>query len=534
MDREDSIQRALQDLETGKLKTVYAASRFHKVPRSTLIYRRNGGQSRHHAHAMQQACTPEEEEALVSWVQRWSGQGFPIRHYMLRAMAKHLILSRICDSRRNTVSAFLTSHNWPTRFIKRHSHLETVIATTMDRPRHTACTSETFNEWFSRFHDHYSKYKPDLEDIYNIDETGFSMGESEKAYVIIDRQHRSMGHAIEGAKGQWTTVIECISAAGISIPPYVIFKGKHIQSNWFQQEAPKEWMIATSPKGWTNNGLALNWLQRHFEPHTQPYGKNKYRFLILDGHGSHLTPEFQEFCREHRIILLCLPPHTSHLLQPLDVSVFSSLKHWYRCAIDTCLRLGSSRIQKAEFIQIYAEIRLKALTVSNIQSGFWKTGLVPYNPAVVLRQLPTTPLNIPDPVIPQHLQTPKNAFELKKAMEVLGDDDATPTRIGRKLGKAAEVFHAQTLVLEAERLNLLAHIKEIEEVVSRKRKRVPGIGPKTIGEVMEAVGGGPPKRATRQRRRLTTPPFDNGSDCSSLDCTIDDDISDCIIVGGSE
>jgi len=51
MDREDSIQKALQDLEIGRLKTARAATHFHKVPRSTLIYRQNGGQSRHHAHA---------------------------------------------------------------------------------------------------------------------------------------------------------------------------------------------------------------------------------------------------------------------------------------------------------------------------------------------------------------------------------------------------------------------------------------------------------------------------------------------------
>lgn len=50
------------------------------------------------------------------------------------------------------------------------------------------------------------------------------------------------------------------------------------------------------------------------------------------------------------------------------------------------------------------------------------------------------PLDIPNPVALQHLQTLKNAFELKKALEVLDDNDATPTRVGRKLRKAAEVF----------------------------------------------------------------------------------------------
>ncbi|KAI9769454.1 MAG: hypothetical protein M1839_003668, partial [Geoglossum umbratile] len=104
----------------------------------------------------------------------------------------------------------------------------------------------------------------------------------------------------------------------------------------------------------------------------------------------------------------------------------------------------------------------------------------------------------------------------------------------RKLGKAAEVLHAQVTILEAERLSLLAHIKEIEEVVSRKHKRVLGIGLKTIREVVEVMAKKPPEQATRRCHCLTTPPSDTESNWNSLDGTIDDDISSCIIVVGSE
>jgi hypothetical protein len=61
---------ALRDLETGRLKTVYAAARFYKVLCSTLIYHQNGGQSRHHAYVGQQACSSEEEQALINWIQQ--------------------------------------------------------------------------------------------------------------------------------------------------------------------------------------------------------------------------------------------------------------------------------------------------------------------------------------------------------------------------------------------------------------------------------------------------------------------------------
>ena len=48
--------------------------------------------------------------------------------------------------------------------------------------------------------------------------------------------------------------------------------------------------------------------------------------LLMDGHGSHFQPDLIEFARQYDIILFCLSPHTTHESQPLDASVFKSLK----------------------------------------------------------------------------------------------------------------------------------------------------------------------------------------------------------------
>ena len=53
-----------------------------------------------------------------------------------------------------------------------------------------------------------------------------------------------------------------------------------------------------------------------------------YRVLILDGHGSHVIDEFLGYFIQHKIVLLILPPHTSHLTQPLNVAIFSPLKKY--------------------------------------------------------------------------------------------------------------------------------------------------------------------------------------------------------------
>ena len=50
--------------------------------------------------------------------------------------------------------------------------------------------------------------------------------------------------------------------------------------------------------------------------------------LFTDGHKSHINLDVIDLYRQNHTIL-CLPPHTTTALQPLDVSVFKSLKDLY-------------------------------------------------------------------------------------------------------------------------------------------------------------------------------------------------------------
>ena len=124
-----------------------------------------------------------------------------------------------------------------------------------------------------------------------------------------------------------------------------------------------------------------------FDKHTKDRSVGRYRLLILDGHGSHVTPEFDQYCLEQSIIVLCMPPHSSHLLQPLDISYFSVLKRSYGKRVETLMSLSVNHIDKQEFLSIYQQARTEALHQSNVRSGFAATGLVPYNPDRVLSLL---------------------------------------------------------------------------------------------------------------------------------------------------
>jgi hypothetical protein len=110
---------------------------------------------------------------------------------------------------------------------------------------------------------------------------------------------------------------------------------KVLISTWFELGIPRDWVIQVSPNGWTSNDLRFAWL-KHFNLHAKPVGV--YRMLIIDGHKSHCSLEFQDYCKENKIITLCMLSHSLHLLQPLDVTCFAPLKRSYGNGISALAR----------------------------------------------------------------------------------------------------------------------------------------------------------------------------------------------------
>jgi hypothetical protein len=92
-----------------------------------------------------------------------------------------------------------------------------------------------------------------------------------------------------------------------------------------------------------------------FDRYTKAKARIHWRLLILDGHGSHVTREFIEFCDANRILLAILPPHSTHSLQPLDVVLFSPLSRNYTTELNRSLQRsqGITRITKRDFFRIF-------------------------------------------------------------------------------------------------------------------------------------------------------------------------------------
>jgi hypothetical protein len=225
----------------------------------------------------------------------------------------------------------------------------------------------------------------------------------------------------------------------------------------------------------------LIWLKTVFIPLTEPENKNEPRLLILDGHGSHMTEEFLFECYNNNIFLIFLPAHASHVLQPLDVAVFSPLKYAYRRFISDLASIAdSSNIGKISFLYNYYKARKEALTKSNACAGFKASGLWPVNLAKVLMNpmvtqtpiLPATPISPAKEKTSCHFQTPRSSMQLRRILEEVPVGDARDHTVRLLFRKIGGHLDRQSFEIEAQQKEISLLRYENEEMRPKRRRKI--------------------------------------------------------------
>jgi len=390
IEQQQRINEAIEGVESGRFKDKLEAARRLSIPPSTLYHRAAGRITRAEAHEAEQILSREEEKELAQWIRRLTIGGYPPKHFVVRQMAEAIRTRRVIgvnDESITHVSYDSIGEQWVRRFITRHPDLETIIGESIDAVRVKETSHEILSKWFNDVKLLIDQYDIRPRNIYNMDETGSSIGTIKATRVVVDKTARSRYSAQPGRQ-EWVSVIECISMDGTSLLPMIIFKGKTLSTAWLSENTPTNWFFSVNSQGWTSNEHAKKWLKEDFEPCTLEKANGEPRLLIFDGHGSHTTVDVVRHCILNRIHLALLPPHSSHLTQPLDIGVFSSLKAHMTQEMDRFIRTRIPRIQKAEWLHAFVNARAKAFTNRNIRSGWSGSGLDPFIPEKVLERVP--------------------------------------------------------------------------------------------------------------------------------------------------
>ena len=172
------------------------------------------------------------------------------------------------------------------------------------------------------------KYRPNQ--IWNVDETGCTTVHTPKAVVAATGQ-KQVGSITSAERGTVETIVYAISTTGTGVPPMFIFPMVRYKDH-FITGAPAGSLGTATQSGWMNEVLFIEYL-KHFINHVRCSHTNKV-LLILDNHNSHITLQAIDLAKENGIVMLTIPPHTSHRRQPLVVRSWGSMT-WTKLEIWT-------------------------------------------------------------------------------------------------------------------------------------------------------------------------------------------------------
>jgi hypothetical protein len=413
---EARVALALQGLRDNPKLSIRRAAKIYEVNRNTLGNQKKGMPSQRDTTVKSRNLSNLEEQVLLQSILDLDSRGFPPQIHIVEKMANRLLADR---------GARPVGKLWANNFINRQPELKMRFPQKHDYKRALCNDPTIIRNWFRLVENTIAKYGIRSDDIYNFDETGFMMGMISTRKVAKRAQRHRKPKSVQPGSREWVTVIEGINAAGWAIPPFIIVTSKKHLRNWYEgSNLPADWAIAMTKNGWANNEIGFEWLN-HFNEHTINRSVGTYRLLILDGHESHQSTEFTAYCKENNIIPLYMPPHSSHLLQPLDVGCFGPLKMAYGREIERLMRRRRTHITKTQFFPAFYAAHQAAITEINIRGGFRGAGLAPFNPESVILKLdirlrtPTPPEEDTSRAQPWTPKTPRTVTEADSHSEYL-------------------------------------------------------------------------------------------------------------------
>lgn len=369
----ESLEKAIVAVEKGT--SIRRAAEMHGIPRSTLHDHISGRVDRFQ-HAKPGPCpylTEQEEEELANFLVRCAEMGYP--HTRQQVIG---IVQQIVSAKRRDVRVTL---GWWERFRQRHPYLTLRSAVPLSYVRAMAQDQDSIDHYYSLLEETLTQN--DLLDnptqLFNCDETGMPLN-PKPLKTVCKVGAKNPSYITSDSRSQ-VTVLACTSAAGYALPPFVVFDRKTLNQTLTKGEVPGT-VYGLSANGWMDMELFKTWFIDHFlkyVPTSRPL------LLLMDGHSSHFCPEMIRTAAAEGVLLFTLPPHTTHLCQPLDKGPFAPLKVEWRKTVHNFVSAHQGRVvTRYDFSELFASTWYNAMSMKNITAGFRVTGVFPFNKQAVV------------------------------------------------------------------------------------------------------------------------------------------------------
>lgn len=379
---------AIEDANRGM--AYKTAARLHGVPRITLMDKHKGKVPIKAKMGAASVFSPEQEDQIVVWVRHMAKTGFPLsKETFLNSagkLAKELKL-KFGENER-------PGRKWLSLFLARHPEISFRVSQNLTAMRRTV-SQENINSWFKEVENYLKdnfllEILEDRRRVFNTDETAFFLN-PKPGKVLAGKGCKTVYTAAGNDEKFNLTVLLTANAEGEIAPPMVVYRYNRIPQI-IAESFPSTWAIGKSENGWMTHELFYEYMTNIFLPWVKSQNISFPIIFFMDGHTSHISLPLSTFCKERGIELVALYPNATHILQPMDVAVFHSLKSMWRQDVQEWrMHSNGDQLKKHDFAPLLKST-LEKLTPTTIQNGFKKCGLSPWNPSQVKVKEDHTPL----------------------------------------------------------------------------------------------------------------------------------------------
>lgn len=381
---EKSLIAALDAVKNGM--AIREASRRFNVPKTT-IQDRIHGRIKEGPRKMgpPTILSTQEESELVHWLKELASTGFPRKKADLLNTVQKIVLT---NKRDTPFKDGRPGEKWYKSFLKRHPDLALREPEGLTKSR-AIITEDYIRKWFDELQTYIEEIKQ--EDIFNDprrilngDETSFSMC-PKTGKVLAPKGWKNVYELKKGSEKEAITVLLVFSAAGKTAHPMVVFPYIRPPVS-VVKSMPPDWFLGKSETGWMRSDIFYEYIVNGVNKWLEDNDIPKPVILFVDGHKSHMSMQLSKWCDENGIILYALPPNTTHIMQPADVSIFKPLKsQWKNTVRDWQSKSENvnSILNKTNFCPLLADCLKLTTLPETIINGFKRCGLFPLNPNAI-------------------------------------------------------------------------------------------------------------------------------------------------------
>lgn len=318
------------------------------------------------------------EKMLVVWIGELAKRGFPIVKWDLISSVEKIVRDMGISNKFNNGRP---GKKWFKLFLQRNKEIakRTVEKLTKNR---ASVTPAMLRNWFHEVRSYLTEndllsVMENPERIFNMDESGFML--CPKGEKVLGLKGQKNVYEVCGKDKEQCTILLATSASGLLAPTLIVYSGQRLPKG-VGDHMPDGWGLAKSEKGWITGEVFYEYIANVFYPWIKKKEIALPVILFVDGHSSHLTYHLSNFCNEVGIVIVALNPNATHIIQPLDVSVFGPLKKkWTREVHKWRMENSQISINKLQLPKLLHGILQNDLHPQVIVNGFRKCGLYPFD-----------------------------------------------------------------------------------------------------------------------------------------------------------